>query len=438
VARIGKPEIFIWEALTARWGFDGELPPSLLTEGRAMRSALMADVLRIPGCRVITVSSHHLRRTPLPDDPLRSQLSDERLTETFCRSSAEEHDFFRQQAANAEQTWIIAPEIDHQLARRTRMVLEAGGTPVGPDVAAVELCSDKLRLAEWLTARNVLTLTTQQLESSDRSDFPPSGRRSSETRQEFRQGGAVDGDPENLGNFRDTSPPGISWPCVVKPRFGAGSFGCRVIRSEAEWTESFNRRPNGARAHTTRRPMALRLNGAFRSGPLLALRLGMQSAPATPLPAEMIVQPYCRGTPLSVAAVIADDGESKSIDILPLSRQRLSDDDRFCYLGGEIPSADCDTDCVSELVGSVCRQMNGLRGYVGFDLIVTDESPGEVLLVEINPRLTTSYIGYRELMDVNIAGRVLFPETTPRLKLRRDSAVRFFPDGRVERFMVDG
>ena len=32
------------------------------------------------------------------------------------------------------------------------------------------------------------------------------------------------------------------------------------------------------------------------------------------------------------------------------------------------------------------------------------------MIVEFNPRLTTSYVGYREIIDQNLAERILFPE----------------------------
>jgi hypothetical protein len=50
-----------------------------------------------------------------------------------------------------------------------------------------------------------------------------------------------------------------------------------------------------------------------------------------------------------------------------------------------------------------------LSGYIGFDLIMTDAAP-RVRIVEANPRLTTSYIGYRCLTSENLAARMIFPD----------------------------
>jgi len=41
----------------------------------------------------------------------------------------------------------------------------------------------------------------------------------------------------------------------------------------------------------------------------------------------------------------------------------------------------------------------GLSGYVGVDMVLTDE---EVFIIEVNPRVTTSYIGARRVLNVNL------------------------------------
>ena len=50
---------------------------------------------------------------------------------------------------------------------------------------------------------------------------------------------------------------------------------------------------------------------------------------------------------------------------------------------------------------------------------------GESLLVEINPRLTTSYIGYRKLTNENLMEHILFPERFPKPILWKDQTVQF-------------
>ena len=45
-----------------------------------------------------------------------------------------------------------------------------------------------------------------------------------------------------------------------------------------------------------------------------------------------------------------------------------------------------------------------MKGYVGIDLILTDH---DVVALEINPRLTTSYIGIRNVIKLNLAQNLI-------------------------------
>ena len=66
---------------------------------------------------------------------------------------------------------------------------------------------------------------------------------------------------------------------------------------------------------------------------------------------------------------------------------------------------------------------------MGLDLLVPQQNPEELLIVEINPRLTTSYLGYRALADGNLA-EYLLPQSQPETPLRwKPNIVRFTADG---------
>ncbi|WAR43520.1 ATP-grasp domain-containing protein [Methylomonas rapida] len=57
------------------------------------------------------------------------------------------------------------------------------------------------------------------------------------------------------------------------------------------------------------------------------------------------------------------------------------------------------------LVRQIAAAMPGLWGYIGIDLIeTTDQGP---LILEINPRLTTSYVGIQRATGINVAEQVL-------------------------------
>ena len=86
---------------------------------------------------------------------------------------------------------------------------------------------------------------------------------------------------------------------------------------------------------------------------------------------------------------------------------------RLSYHGGTIPAPDVDQDAVARLVAQVYAAVPGLRGWWGIDFVLPDEpfeGSRDPVLIEVNPRLTTSYLGYRALTPDNLAERMLFPE----------------------------
>lgn len=56
------------------------------------------------------------------------------------------------------------------------------------------------------------------------------------------------------------------------------------------------------------------------------------------------------------------------------------------------------------LVDNIARVLPELWGYVGIDLI---ETPEQILVLEINPRLTTSFVGIYDATGINVAEAVL-------------------------------
>jgi predicted ATP-grasp superfamily ATP-dependent carboligase len=56
------------------------------------------------------------------------------------------------------------------------------------------------------------------------------------------------------------------------------------------------------------------------------------------------------------------------------------------------------------LAVGVAEAIPGLWGYAGIDLI---ETPEQILVLEINPRLTTSFAGLNTALGINVAGLVL-------------------------------
>ncbi len=116
----------------------------------------------------------------------------------------------------------------------------------------------------------------------------------------------------------------------------------------------------------------------------------------------MLLQPCVEGESLSVGLIARGD----QIDLLPLTRQILSDSQSFKYIGSDLPVFPELQDRVEAIVKQLLRPFPSMTGYLGIDLLYVP-SVDELLLVEVNPRLTTSYLAYRQLADENLLARLL-------------------------------
>ncbi len=348
-------QIFVSEYVCGGAWPGEQLNSSLAREGQAMLTALVEDLSKIPGVRVVTTWDARLGECPLTNCEV-----------SLIESLADEERLFRELIRNSDAVWIIAPETDNQLALRSLMYFEedlvGSNSPrtrrfLGPLFGAIQVCSDKLALARLLLDNSIATPQTKL--------FVPIWEHS------------------HWWNWPQ-------WPSVIKPRDGAGSQNTFLVRNSIElWNAccelSVALKKKGERGGKTRTEKLL----------------------------SFIHQPYVAGNALSVALLIAEDGSI--IEVLPVAEQHLSDDGRFRYLGGRIPADISDESAVAvqQLAQRACRAVPGLTGYVGCDIVLPNNSPTEPVLIEINPRLTTSYLGYRLLTDDNIAARLIDPSTPP-------------------------
>lgn len=158
-------------------------------------------------------------------------------------------------------------------------------------------------------------------------------------------------------------PPGDVGPCVCKPRFGAGSYRVQWWRVVQDTTPTF--------------------------GSALSAQGG-----------SFLWQEYVPGQPASIACLC---GVKQRI-VLRAATQRLSQDGSFRYLGGSLPLAEPLETRARRLAEMVLAAVPQLRGYIGIDLVLGTAADGSRdYVIEINPRLTTSYVGQRALCQQNLA-----------------------------------
>lgn len=101
-----------------------------------------------------------------------------------------------------------------------------------------------------------------------------------------------------------------------------------------------------------------------------------------------LVQRFETGTPASVTLIV-DGGRVRP---LALNRQIVRFVPRARYEGGVTPLRHPDASRALRTAADAVRACGGLRGLVGVDLVLGPDGP---VVLEVNPRLTTSYLGLR-------------------------------------------
>jgi len=152
----------------------------------------------------------------------------------------------------------------------------------------------------------------------------------------------------------------MSLPMVVKPIDGAGSDGVYCVRCESD------------------------------------IETALKYVRDATLHRQFLIQPFIEGRPISVSVLAAQDR------CLPISlnEQLVETGAQLKYTGSRVPYICPNAQTILELACSAVESIRGLRGYVGVDLVLQDDS---AQLIEINPRMTTSYIGLRQVSRVNLA-----------------------------------
>lgn len=184
--------------------------------------------------------------------------------------------------------------------------------------------------------------------------------------------------------------PPLAYPAVGKPRWGAGSQGVRLLpdaQAAARW-------------------------------------LAEITEPSR-------IEQFSMGLAASVSFLCGPSG----ISPLPPCRQHLSDDGRFAYLGGSLPLPEPLARRAVELATRAVVTLPNPIGYLGVDLVLGEEPSGAGdAVIEINPRLTTSYAGLRAAAaeGVNLASALLAvcKGGSPRLSFR-PVWLQFGPTGTI-------
>jgi len=130
----------------------------------------------------------------------------------------------------------------------------------------------------------------------------------------------------------------------------------------------------------------------------------------------LVAQPYLRGEALSLS-LLAGDGEAW---LLACNRQDVSmTQGLFAYRGSLVGGAENRRAALEPLAQRIAAALPELWGYIGVDLVDGEDGP---VVLEINPRLTTSYVGLARSIAVNPAALVLGLRARPLRELIRPLA----------------
>jgi tyramine---L-glutamate ligase len=155
----------------------------------------------------------------------------------------------------------------------------------------------------------------------------------------------------------------LSFPVVIKPESGAGCSGLSVIQNEMQVA------------------MAL-------------AKIRKETATG-----DVAAQELIGGVPGSVSLI------STGTEALPVSLNLQvvnidGPDGISSYEGGSVPLEHPLREEAFASAKQVVESFGYLRGYVGVDLILTEN---KAFIIEVNPRLTTSFVGLRKVANFNIA-----------------------------------
>ncbi|MFO0909107.1 MAG: ATP-grasp domain-containing protein [Isosphaeraceae bacterium] len=116
------------------------------------------------------------------------------------------------------------------------------------------------------------------------------------------------------------------------------------------------------------------------------------AVPELPTDRDWIMQPWVEGEPMSASFLVGRDG---SVVLLGVARQSIAlENQAVRYEGGSLPYPRA---LAWGAPLRAVRSVPGLFGFVGVDFIRTPD--GRSVVLELNPRLTTSYVGLRHLYE---------------------------------------
>jgi len=137
-------------------------------------------------------------------------------------------------------------------------------------------------------------------------------------------------------------------------------------------------------------------------------------------PQRYVLQPYISGQAASLSCLFK---HGQAWLICYNHQQIVLEQGRFSLRGCLVNVQTDKLDFYRNLINEIAEAMPGLWGYVGIDIIESAELGS--LVLEINPRLTSSYVGIRQATGINVAEQVLrIRHAEPVLQASRNETIQ--------------
>ncbi len=324
---------------------------SLLGEGTAMWHALVQDVAEWANVRTPVDP-----RLSLPISSM-DAIASCQVESVEMESCLEPWAGWIAAARDCDMAIVIIPETDGLLTKGISLMRAAGIHVLAPPGNVIGLASDKWATAKWLHQNNIAHPDTWSLD----------GRCAATKNRHYSCSR-----PLAAGRFDSVfgGSPGAGY--LVKPRDGCGAMSIRRYDE-------------------------------------------LEPALASITPHE-IAQQYWVGRSTSVLVIASTD--RNCVSVLPAVWQHLEvvahgtshdsgSDSHFDYQGGSGPLASELQHRAHALTTRVLHALPGkLTGFVGIDMVLGVNANHDAV-IEINSRLTTSYIGLRQMTDENLTRRLI-------------------------------
>ncbi|NLI91669.1 MAG: ATP-grasp domain-containing protein [Peptococcaceae bacterium] len=316
-------KLFIYEYFASGAKENQELKQA----GWAMLSAVCKDISLMPEFRMTTVLDSSLVDHVFP-------LFINKKLEIYWRRNQEDWmNLFKLALDQCDAVLIIAPETGGILAELTAIAEHYKKFVLGSSSKSLKLTCNKAEFYSLMNKQGLPVPRTEILRKPFVSDI-------------------------KMNIFKK-----FSFPYVIKPAYGTGGQGVRLIKNKTELEDI-----------------------------ILKLLIGEEET--------LLVQEYIPGQAVSVSLFVVDG------KVLPLScnQQMIENENELVIQGITTPYVHPLDQDIIKIASEACQQIPGLKGFAGVDMVVNSQGP---VLMEINSRITLAYVALREVISTNIARDLL-------------------------------